>query len=489
MKWSDPAPWFVWLMLFFFLGLLTVGILFIIYMNQPGLKLQIMVPAVSASTRWAQFQQQHRTYARLLGGADHDVVAHPSLTIKSLKYAFTHIMLAEKADLEGTGFNNPQGVLQAVLQEANDVDYKTGTTSETTKWFDVMDRTTLNAALNSTVIKQGFLEAYQPKTQKDANGNTYEAPADTTGTFNFLSVNYLRPIKLNAEMKFPGTDHKLITLPGENKQRGTDAQGFDQFSTYVPAGSGGSLWRPDVNTETSQEATMIMGNGGTWMQLAQPIFYDQAVAQEATLTLIYDPYVLMRATHATGEDQTGEEILASTTNKYAPPLFDAAGNAWEVPIMSNIPVLLPKGATIQREMYRIAMPQTASLRREVYDIIVVLYYTSDASTYLKGASITLVMGAEETTFPEAIQYMTPQPMKLAVDTSSETNKWSLLDYAGRPIVSRLKRVSGGTTTMRLHQNYIEPDSTSWGFTLSAAENTTAAYEDVTALQFVTDTLE
>lgn len=429
---------------------LTLLILYLVHASTPGLRVQWLRPKTSALRRLHEFESAWQ--ARVLGGAtSHE---HPDMTIHSLKYALTDVSLSESATLVGTGFNNPQGAITATLQSPN-VDYASfhydavGQHPEV-KWFDMMDQAALDAALNTASIKQGFLSAYLPQTKRDANGDPYTAPAETTGVFRYLSVNYLMPIRIRAEVRFPdGT--RLITRGSRSVQTGEDLNGFKTFTTVYD----GTFHVPANDMTESEEVTVVMNNGGTWTELAQPIYYSESEAQSYRLTMIYDPYILLRGSHVSDGDENGEQLLASG---HPHELIDTAGNQFMIPIMQNVPILLPQGAYIGREIYQVSLHTTSTSAPEPYQALIILYYTSDQPALIKGATLALMAAAGQP-FPMMNPYV-PQPFRLSV--SNDT--WTLSDYAQRPLVSQLVRASSGTVMLHRH----EMDSASpWGFELLA----------------------
>jgi hypothetical protein len=430
----------------------TLLILYLVHASTPGLRVQWLRPKTSAVRRIHEFEAGRQ--ARVLGGAtSHE---HPDMTIHSLKYALMDVSLSESATLEGTAFNNPRGTITATLQSPT-IDYASFhydavAQHPEVKWFDMMDQAALDAALNTASIKQGFLSAYLPQTKRDVNGDPYTAPAETTGVFRYLSVNYLMPIRIRAEIRFPDGS-RLLTRGSRSVQTGEDLNGFKTFVTVYD----GNFHVPAGDTTESEEVIVVMNNGGIWTELAEPIYYNESEAQSYRLTMIYDPYILLRGSHVSDGDASGTEMLAA--GGYTNPLIDTTGNQFMIPIMQNVPILLPQSAYIGREIYQISLQTLSASAPEPYQALIIVYYTSDQPDRIKGATLTL-MAAAGHAFPMMNPYV-PQPFRLSVTSG---NLWTLADYAQRPLVSQFERTSSGTVMLHRHET---GTSSVWGFELLA----------------------
>jgi hypothetical protein len=222
----------------------------------------------------------------------------------------------------------------------------------------------------------------------------------TSSNVQFVNVDYLRPLKLKATVTFADGGRMVTREATRSTSTGTDAAGFNQYQ---------SEYDGNYRDGVAELSTVVMGNGGIWMRLAEPIKMDASTVKNAELVLVYDPYLNLRAQRMdTGEapDTTGTSLMV-----------DSVGNKWLVPIMSTIPILVPNGDQVWREVYRI----DAAID---YDVKLVLYYLKDTPTKLKGAALGVARKSTAAVLPTTVQSQLPNVFFL----ENEGAVWSFQDY-------------------------------------------------------------
>lgn len=381
--------------------ILVILILVTIWAVQKGLRVRV-VTTKNTVLRNAQ---------RQMAGTRAD---HSDMTIFSLKYAIGEVQLAQDATLVGTGYNNPVGAISAKLQpvEFSSKEYASfhQTEAETNTrvvWYDLMDKALLDQKLNEVSIKKGLIEQYSAK------------------KFQFCSVNYLQPLKIKAKATFSdGTT--MVTKKGHSVSTGRDASGFETFQAVADT----------LYTEgDAEEAIITMGNGGIFVRLAEPIELTAKQIEESRLTLIYDPYLLLRATKASGSEEKVKSTFYPT---------DEHGSTWHIPIMSMTPIVVGNTDHVVRDVFQIERTDTTSA--VTYHVLIVLY-SLQSDRLVKNASLAIVDNGVDA-LPMSQQMSPPQPFFMARDGDA----WSLEDYKHRPLVSGLKNEATGTCNVHAYDD-------------------------------------
>lgn len=399
--------------LMMFLCLLLVGgavagILYAVwYFTRPNLRVRMVTAAADSVSTPTTPGTSHHTEKRIIGGTAFD---HADLVVESLQYALTDITLAESAELIGTGFNNPKNKMSGFFQQFDDTFYKSfgwaeARTNTTVKWIDLMDRPTLKTILAGVKI------------QPDNPMNF------TSANMQFVSLNYLMPLRLQAKVTFPDGGTMVTREATRSVLVETDKSGHPVYRSEYDGD-----YRTTQPTELS---TVTMNNGGIWLRLAEPIQMNQDTVSKSELVLVYDPYLNLRAQRM----EVGETKVTSGYQA----MVDTPGNQWLIPIMSTTPIVVPQGDQVWREIYRIEASSS-------YDVKLILYYLRDSPTKLKGAAMGVTRKTGATSLPVEVPSQLPNVFFLVESDGS----WAFQDYQQRAMVSAFTRGDSGNCSIHCY---------------------------------------
>jgi len=164
--------------------------------------------------------------------------------------------------------------------------------------------------------------------------------------------------------------------------------------------------------------TVVMNNSTSWIQLPEPgITVTQEDMKNSDLALLYDPYLNLRGLLAESTDEKAQE---------SDLVADKDGNSWSIPILSNIPILVPNGDTVLRDIFTLSYPEVT------FDILLVVYYLKSDSTSIRGAS-TGVVRRGTNVFPKTAPNQLPQVMELKINVDAGKTTWSFLGIESLPL--------------------------------------------------------
>lgn len=406
-------------MLLFFLGVFT-----------GGLKVRLVVVQKRA--------------ARQVGGTAPD---RKGLTIDKLEYALTGVSMAESATLAGSSFSNPQNVLRAELQttqfDYEAVHYTAAHTDARIQWLDLMDKAAVDRKMASVELRPraGVV---------GKNGSMFQPKY----TFSFMSVEYLRPIKLKASADLPDGSVMYTRESAEKSKEislGTSTGAGGESHAVWGVRYDGSFVAEKSEDVTADLATLVMTNSVSWMQLPVPITVTADDLKNSHLALIYDPYLNLRA-YARDKSEAAQPNPTGM-------LADAEGNEWAVPVLTNTPVLVPHGDSVVRDVY------VLSPSEKTYDILLVLYYLKNDPAVLRGANTSVVSRGTDP-FPADAVTMLPGVMEMKVDGDA----WSFLgvtEVAAKErtaFLTDFRRAASGTCVAHA----VATSQGTWGIDLGAA---------------------
>ena len=367
--------------------------------------------------------------ARITTGTAPD---HSDLTIDHLEYALTSISIAESATLLGSSFNNMQNQMTADLTGGKNADFDvhyTNLDTNTIEFVDLMDQKAVDAKLTAFELKQ--------KTSPDNVKKGFKP----SFAFKFMQVEYLRPPKLQATTT-ASTGEKLYTkqdtLTTENTLPDSTGAHGESHTSYNSRYGGTFL-----NNPPAQPMTVIMNNSTSWLKLPEPgITVTQEDMKNSHLALLYDPYLNLRGLLAESTDEKAQE---------SDLVADKDGNSWSIPILSNIPILVPNGDTVLRDIFTLSYPEVT------FDILLVVYYLKSDSTSIRGAS-TGVVRRGTNVFPKTAPNQLPQVMELKINVDAGKTTWSFLGIESVSATTRTTFISNvnvqqaaGTCTCSAYQ--------------------------------------
>lgn len=396
-----------------FIGLCVAGGLIVV----GGIVVLLLTMGVFSRGLKVRLLVVKKAHKRQVGGTNAD---RSGFSIDQLEYALTGVSMAESAELSGTSFNNPKNVIRSELQakqfDFEAVHYAAAHSDKSIEWLDLMDKAAVDKKMAAVEMK--------PPVGSVAGGN----PFAQSYTFRFMSVEYLRPIKLKASVELPDGS---VMYTRESADKTTEVSLGDSKGAHGESHSvwgvryDGSFVAEKSEGVTADLSTIVMTNSVSWIQLPEPgITVTSEDLKSSHLALIYDPYLNLRAyARSKGED--------AQVNDQA-QIADAFGNEWAVPVMSNTPVLVPKGDSVVRDVY------VLSPASKTYDILLVLYYLKNAPTVLRGANTSVVSRGTEV-FPIDERTMLPQVMEMKVNSD---NEWSFLGVTEVSAKTRTAFISG-----------------------------------------------
>lgn len=332
--------------------------------------------------------------------------------LASLKYYVTSIQICESMEVQGSGFSNTQGCLQIYEGETNEA-------------FDYKDPTQdfVSQAAAARASDEGFINLLDADSRaKLATATTVSA--DDARSYNWGLINWYLPIKVKADIEMSdGT--VLYTHDGTTTSR-----------AFTGGGGGGAGYNYTTTASTaftqgpSDEAVVMLPNGGTWFRFQNPLVIGTADVDAATefdLDLAFNPEGLVKANSS------------GATN--GPPLVDAEGRSIEVPFLDVSPIPHRANETVVRQTYvgNVGGTSAFDIRLEFYTV------KEDASATLYGVAVTSLAtsltGLSLPTLPRAS----------FVETAAD-GSFTLQDWAKRSIISGFQRQTeiGAETAASVH---------------------------------------
>ncbi|HEY6882301.1 MAG TPA: hypothetical protein VI299_29925 [Polyangiales bacterium] len=326
-------------------------------------------------------------------------------TLESLRYYITQIMICESLEVQGSGFNNPQGCVELYGRDIGALAYST--TEDWRRLGDIARSSddgyielmgTRSALASRTELQQGHAHAY-----------------------NYGIINWALPIKVRGSVPFvDGTT--LYTHDGVST---FETVGVDSYRSYYTAPS------TPLDRAPAEDAVVILGNGGNWFKFQTPLTITTAdidEKREFVLDLVFNPQGIVNGFAG------GAQGNISQRDSAGGHVFDIT-----VPMLDLAPVPHRADQRVVRESYR----GTSQVAGNGFDVRIELY-SVEGETSVYGADVKTLVNSGSTSAPPSIA-------KASFVESAADGSLSFSSWKHTPVITGLVRASsvGGRTRVSL----------------------------------------
>jgi hypothetical protein len=373
----------------------------------------------SPFSRWVE----PRLPSSMSGRPTANVAQTTASSITSLQYFIQSIQLCEDVTMSGSGYSGTSGC----------------TTLYTCPDASVQDTSVYNTYTITEAMADTSADHFVDFLSTEGRAKLATASAVDAGTYNYVLLNFMRPIKIQAEFKDgSGTTQYYSKSGGTVTAGATDSAGRE--TEYV---------RPTNTTTPSAEVmTYMLNNGGVIVPLPTP--FTVADEDSVILDFVFNPANFATVTGQTSCSYDASTAVADPTNC----------GSFDMPYAKMAPVPRKAGETTRKEVYLIDYTTGASLAK----VRLELYYNSaDASKGVRGIDAAVVMDSTATTSTNNIisTYRATETAGV-VSLFGYNSATGAMDAAS---LSALTRRAAGTAT--IHCSFTGGPCSTLGTTVSA----------------------
>lgn len=349
----------------------------------------------------------HRSLSNQTSRSVEQVGVTTATSLKKLMYYIQSIQLCEGLTPSGTGYSGTEGCAYLYRNESSeDLNYyntysitEAKADSDTSHYIDFLDETSRQQLEQATSV--------------------------SAGTYNYALINFMRPIKIEAEFVSPsrGTVH-YTKSDGTIVNQGTD-DGGRELESFKPTGT---------KTAPAQLMTYMLNNGGTWFPLLKPFVIEKS--DNVVVDFVFNPDDFAKST---------ETSSCSEPSASGPYVWDETNCvSFDMPYAKMAPIPRKSNETTKKEVYLIE-DYTTSAGAQANARIELYYVAEDSEKTIRGADSAVVMKNTATT--STINVI--QTLKVT-QSANEVTLYGYNSASGQidaPTLSGLTRGANGTLTI------------------------------------------